>query len=143
MSVEEVVGTSPAWRAAALVKAARAATIREWVVRGAIEHGWPVNPVAELKPKPGNRRTRRSAKARARGHVRGAEPFLVPTKPPKAVGLPERADLGTIVAIEPGVLHVRTPNGTAARIELAADDTEGWYVVGGVLTVAGVKARAW
>lgn len=58
----------PAWaRAAAFVKAARDATIHEWVTRGAIEHGWPVEgPAAPGASRASNRRERRAAAARAR-----------------------------------------------------------------------------
>lgn len=113
------------WRAAAFVKAARAAVFREWAVRGAIEHGGPVTldagPEAPSR-EPGNRRARRAAKARARGHRRGAEPFL-----------------GTIEAVEHGVLHVRMPDGALERLEV--HDPEGWFVVGGIVTIGGAKAR--
>lgn len=49
-------------------------------------------------------------------------------------------ELGTIEAVEHGVLHVRMPDGALERIEV--HDPDGWFVEGGVVTIGGVKARA-
>lgn len=81
-------------------------------------------PVVVPSREPGNRRARRAAKARARGHRRGA--------------LDDRGALGTIEAAEHGVLHVRMPGGALERIEV--HDPEGWFVVGGIVTIGGAKA---
>lgn len=99
------------------------------VVLAAMLRRCPYGPNRGLK-KPRGMRAKAEVRRQARhiAHVRAA-------------ARARRGDeLGTIEAVEHGVLHVRMPDGALERIEV--HDPEGWFVVDGIVSIGGVKARA-